>query len=87
LPSAGAIGVVLVLRLLCTAIAFVVFSILIAEAGTSRATVITYVNPSRTATSAPRATISPPERQRPQRDRAPVHLVTASLCCRLTARK
>jgi drug/metabolite transporter (DMT)-like permease len=45
LPSAGAIGAVLVLGLLCTAIAFVVFSILIAEAGTSRATVITYVNP------------------------------------------
>jgi drug/metabolite transporter (DMT)-like permease len=30
---------------LCTAIAFVVYTVLIREAGTSRATVITYVNP------------------------------------------
>jgi drug/metabolite transporter (DMT)-like permease len=44
-PSAGAIGAVVVLGLLCTATAFVVYSILIGEAGTSRATVITYVNP------------------------------------------
>ena len=44
-PSAGAIGSVFVLGLLCTAAAFVVYSILIGEAGTSRATVITYVNP------------------------------------------
>jgi len=29
----------------CTAVAFVVFAVLIREAGTSRATVITYVNP------------------------------------------
>ncbi len=29
----------------CTALAFVVFTVLIREAGTSRATVITYVNP------------------------------------------
>ena len=34
-----------VLGVLCTAVAFVVYSTLIAEAGTSRATVITYVNP------------------------------------------
>ena len=34
-----------VLGLLCTAAGFVVYAILIAEAGTSRATVITYVNP------------------------------------------
>ena len=33
------------LGLLCTAIGFVVYAILIGEAGTSRATVITYVNP------------------------------------------
>lgn len=33
------------LGLLCTAAGFVVFAILISEAGTSRATVITYVNP------------------------------------------
>ena len=44
-PSAGAIGAVAVLGLLCTAIGFVVYAILISEAGTSRATVITYVNP------------------------------------------
>jgi drug/metabolite transporter (DMT)-like permease len=44
-PSAGAIGAVVALGLLCTAAAFVIFSILIGEAGTSRATVITYVNP------------------------------------------
>lgn len=44
-PSAGAIGAVAVLGLLCTAVGFVVFAILIGEAGSSRATVITYVNP------------------------------------------
>src|SRR5207253_3947611 len=43
--SAGAIGAVLVLGLLCTAAAFVIFTVLISEAGPSRATVITYVNP------------------------------------------
>jgi drug/metabolite transporter (DMT)-like permease len=44
-PSAGAIGAVAVLGLLCTAAGFVVYATLIGEAGTSRATVITYVNP------------------------------------------
>ncbi|MBV9714404.1 MAG: DMT family transporter [Solirubrobacterales bacterium] len=44
-PSAGAAVAVLVLGLLCTATAFVIFTVLIAEAGTSRATVITYINP------------------------------------------
>jgi drug/metabolite transporter (DMT)-like permease len=44
-PSTGAIGAVIVLGLLCTAGGFVVYAILIGEAGTSRATVITYVNP------------------------------------------
>jgi drug/metabolite transporter (DMT)-like permease len=44
-PSGGAIGCVIALGLVCTAAAFVIFSILITEAGTSRATVITYVNP------------------------------------------
>jgi len=44
-PSAGAIGCVIALGLVCTAAAFVIFTILITEAGTSRATVITYVNP------------------------------------------
>jgi drug/metabolite transporter (DMT)-like permease len=45
MPSAGAIACVIVLGLLCTALAFVIFTVLIREAGTSRATVITYVNP------------------------------------------
>lgn len=44
-PSAGAIVCVIVLGLVCTAAAFVLFTILIGEAGTSRASVITYVNP------------------------------------------
>ena len=44
-PSAGAIVCVIVLGLVCTAAAFVIYTILIGEAGTSRATVITYVNP------------------------------------------
>jgi drug/metabolite transporter (DMT)-like permease len=44
-PTTGAIGAVVVLGLLCTADAFVIFTVLIREAGTSRATVITYVNP------------------------------------------
>jgi drug/metabolite transporter (DMT)-like permease len=45
LPSAGALLAVAALALFCTAAAFVIFTILIREAGTSRATVITYVNP------------------------------------------
>jgi drug/metabolite transporter (DMT)-like permease len=45
LPSAAAIAAVVVLGIVCTAIAFVIFVVLIREAGTSRATVITYVNP------------------------------------------
>jgi drug/metabolite transporter (DMT)-like permease len=44
-PGVGAISAVVVLGLLCTAVAFVIFTVLIREAGTSRATVITYVNP------------------------------------------
>jgi drug/metabolite transporter (DMT)-like permease len=44
-PSTEAIGSLLVLGLFCTAAAFVVFSILIAEAGPGRALVITYINP------------------------------------------
>jgi drug/metabolite transporter (DMT)-like permease len=44
-PTAGALGSVIALGLLCTAGGFVVYAILIGEAGTSRATVITYVNP------------------------------------------
>jgi drug/metabolite transporter (DMT)-like permease len=41
----GAWAAVITLALFCTALAFVVFTVLIREAGTSRATVITYVNP------------------------------------------
>jgi drug/metabolite transporter (DMT)-like permease len=44
-PSLGALAAVVVLGLLCTAVGFVIFATLIREAGTSRATVITYVNP------------------------------------------
>jgi drug/metabolite transporter (DMT)-like permease len=44
-PGVGTIAAVVVLGLLCTALAFVIFMVLIREAGTSRATVITYVNP------------------------------------------
>jgi drug/metabolite transporter (DMT)-like permease len=44
-PTAGAIWSVIALGLLCTAGGFVVYAILIGEAGSSRATVITYVNP------------------------------------------
>jgi drug/metabolite transporter (DMT)-like permease len=44
-PSGGAIASVAVLGLVCTALAFLVFTVLIREAGTSRATVITYINP------------------------------------------
>ena len=44
-PTTGAFVAVIALGLFCTAAAFVIFTILIREAGTSRATVITYVNP------------------------------------------
>jgi drug/metabolite transporter (DMT)-like permease len=44
-PGVGAIACVVVLGLVCTALAFVVYTVLIAEAGTTRATVITYINP------------------------------------------
>lgn len=44
-PSGDALVSVAVLGLFCTALAFVVFSALIREAGPSRALVITYVNP------------------------------------------
>jgi drug/metabolite transporter (DMT)-like permease len=45
LPSGGALASIAVLGLLCTALAFVIFSSLIGEVGPSRAAVITYVNP------------------------------------------
>ncbi len=44
-PSAGALLSVAVLGVVCTAAAFVVFTVLIRAAGPGRATVITYVNP------------------------------------------
>jgi len=44
-PTLGAWACVVGLGVFCTALAFVVFAVLIREAGTSRATVITYVNP------------------------------------------
>jgi drug/metabolite transporter (DMT)-like permease len=45
LPSTDALLSLVVLGLLCTAMAFVVFGRLVAEIGPSRASVITYVNP------------------------------------------
>lgn len=45
MPPWSAIGSVLALAVVCTAIAFVLFFALIAEVGPVRATVITYVNP------------------------------------------
>lgn len=44
-PSAAAVGSVVGLAVVCTALAFVVFFALIGEIGPVRATVITYVNP------------------------------------------
>jgi drug/metabolite transporter (DMT)-like permease len=44
-PSATAIGAVVGLAVVCTALAFLLFFALIAEIGPVRATVITYVNP------------------------------------------
>ena len=45
LPSPQVIFAVLVLGVICTALAFVIFLPLVAEVGAARATVITYVNP------------------------------------------
>ena len=45
MPTTEAWASMIILGLLCTAAAFVVFSVLIAEAGPGRALVITYVNP------------------------------------------
>jgi drug/metabolite transporter (DMT)-like permease len=44
-PSGGAFTSVVVLGLFCTALAMVLMAILIGEAGPSRASVITYINP------------------------------------------
>ncbi len=45
MPSAGALGSVVVLGLVCTALAFVLMAMLIGDIGPARAVVITYVNP------------------------------------------
>ena len=45
LPRSGVVASVVVLALVCTALAFLLFFALIAEVGPVRATVITYVNP------------------------------------------
>jgi drug/metabolite transporter (DMT)-like permease len=45
MPDAGALAAIAVLGVVCSALAFVVFFALIVEAGPTRATVITYVNP------------------------------------------
>ena len=44
-PTAGAVASIVVLGLVCTAIAFVIFNVLIADAGPGLALVITYINP------------------------------------------
>jgi drug/metabolite transporter (DMT)-like permease len=44
-PTGGAIGAVVVLGLVCTALAFVLMAMLVSEIGPARAVVITYVNP------------------------------------------
>jgi drug/metabolite transporter (DMT)-like permease len=44
-PDARVVGSVLILAVICTALAFVLFFALIAEVGPVRATVITYINP------------------------------------------
>jgi drug/metabolite transporter (DMT)-like permease len=45
MPSGDAAASVVVLGLVCTALAFLIFFRLIAEIGPSRASIITYVNP------------------------------------------
>jgi len=45
MPSSNVIGAVVILAVICTAAAFLVFAALIDEIGPVRATVITYVNP------------------------------------------
>jgi drug/metabolite transporter (DMT)-like permease len=44
-PSATAVGAIVVLAVVCTAVAFLLFFQLIAEVGAARSVVITYVNP------------------------------------------
>ena len=45
MPSSDVLGSVLILAIVCTALAFIVFGALIDEIGPVRATVITYINP------------------------------------------
>ena len=45
MPGADVIAAVVVLGVLCTAIALTMFNLLIGEVGPARATVITYINP------------------------------------------
>jgi drug/metabolite transporter (DMT)-like permease len=45
MPTVGALAAVAALGVFCTAMAFVVYAVLVREAGTGRATIITYVNP------------------------------------------
>ncbi|HTU98558.1 MAG TPA: EamA family transporter [Solirubrobacteraceae bacterium] len=44
-PTVGALAAVAALGVFCTAMAFVVYTVLVREAGTGRATIITYINP------------------------------------------
>lgn len=44
-PTLGAVAAVAALGIVCTALAFVVYMVLVREAGTGRATIITYINP------------------------------------------
>ena len=44
-PTLGAFAAVAGLGVFCTALAFVVYTVLVREAGTGRATIITYINP------------------------------------------
>jgi drug/metabolite transporter (DMT)-like permease len=44
-PTVGALAAVAGLGVFCTAMAFVVYTVLVREAGTGRATIITYINP------------------------------------------
>lgn len=44
-PTVGALAAVAGLGVFCTAMAFVIYTVLVREAGTGRATIITYVNP------------------------------------------
>jgi drug/metabolite transporter (DMT)-like permease len=44
-PPVGSLAAIVVLGLVCTALAFLIFSVLIKEVGPGRALVITYINP------------------------------------------